>query len=422
MQIYFSSFVLLSVCGLVSLQEISHEYVPEVVYPKRSNRMRDRILTSSSREQKDKAVQSDHHDLLQKRLQYIKENRRNRDQFIVIAPVEGHRVYTKDRYFVSPRAGQTADSQGTQFSTVRVDSEKLGKPHVKEVKQQSSVQKDKFLTLITVVPPLSSSRAQHSNVQRNLKDNLHNITQGVRVSGQTKKIAVLPGNVRFPAEPWQIPPNVNSKYQLRALQKSNFESKVQTGDLFLYREIRLRSLQQVRRLDRQNFCLKLKRVDHHTSSSYEDYSASSRHNFDSINSIEAIVPTNKIDRPVSTLNPNQKLDFCCRKQGLSPTCQTMCNFDTFSDKSLVNAFLTNQCPGPQLGQAFDCATTKADHSECCIRKNVHIFNNGQCLPFCRTHIPTPPNAFEYLACLQVFESIKGCYREYQLSHPNLFGD
>ncbi|KAK0395706.1 hypothetical protein QR680_001394 [Steinernema hermaphroditum] len=378
------------------------------------------------------------------------------------------RVYTKDRYFVSPRAGQTADSQGTQFSTVRVDSEKLGKPHVKEVKQQSSVQKDKFLTLITVVPPLSSSRAQHSNVQRNLKDNLHNITQGVRVSGQTKKIAVLPGNVRFPAEPWQIPPNVNSKYQLRALQKSNFEligesssesksveiesanrrplsvSRDQTSITsassssrsaeFLPETQTSRPPYQVSGRDRS-----LPRVNNHFDgkpkatfaktdarepipSSYEDYSASSRHNFDSINSIEAIVPTNKIDRPVSTLNPNQKLDFCCRKQGLSPTCQTMCNFDTFSDKSLVNAFLTNQCPGPQLGQAFDCATTKADHSECCIRKNVHIFNNGQCLPFCRTHIPTPPNAFEYLACLQVFESIKGCYREYQLSHPNLFGD
>ncbi|TMS35412.1 hypothetical protein L596_002823 [Steinernema carpocapsae] len=130
-----------------------------------------------------------------------------------------------------------------------------------------------------------------------------------------------------------------------------------------------------------------------------------------------------LKRPVSSLlNPNQKLDLCCRKQGVSPVCQTMCNFDTFSDKSLVNAFLTNQCPGNQLGQAFDCATTKADHSECCIRKNVHAFNNGQCLPFCRTHVPTPPNAFEYLACLQVFESIKGCYREYQTSNPNLFGD
>lgn len=33
------------------------------------------------------------------------------------------------------------------------------------------------------------------------------------------------------------------------------------------------------------------------------------------------------------LDPNAKLDLCCRKQQVSPVCQAMCNYDTFTDKS-----------------------------------------------------------------------------------------
>ncbi|KAI6195607.1 DB domain-containing protein [Aphelenchoides besseyi] len=104
------------------------------------------------------------------------------------------------------------------------------------------------------------------------------------------------------------------------------------------------------------------------------------------------------------VDPNYKLDLCCRKQ------------------QLVNAVLSNQCPGPQLGQAFDCASSKADHTDCCTRNNLHLYAGGQCMPFCRTHQPTPPNLISYLACLQVFDTIKNCYREYSYSHPNIYGD
>uniref|UniRef100_A0A1I7Y4Y7 DB domain-containing protein n=1 Tax=Steinernema glaseri TaxID=37863 RepID=A0A1I7Y4Y7_9BILA len=507
MNIYFGSAVLLSLLAVVSLQEVSRDYVPEVVYPRKSSRMRNRTL-GTSREQSDKpanktvTVEHDHHNLLQKRLEHIKENRRNRNQLIMVAPVEGHRIYTMDRYFVSPNGLQKV----TAPATVKVESGKLGRPLVEEMKQQSSVQKDKLLTLVTLEPPLHSPRSQ-ADAHRNKSGARHNISQGVRVSGQTDKIPVPASKIRFPAQSWQIPPNVNSKKDnklyLKALHSSEGSVEIksfETGkrrppsdssdrslllpDSSSRSSENLAAIQtirppyQVNARDRSP----LRPVDakpkatfaktdarepiplpgqsnpvsyqststsgsyqpsntgrfqplpvtgatsssypqNHFSSSYEDYrSVPSRQNINSPNSIEAIVPTNKVDRPASSLNPNQKLDLCCRKQGLSPSCQTMCNFDTFSDKSLVNAFLTNQCPGPQLGQAFDCATSKVDHSECCVRKNVHIFNNGQCLPFCRTHIPTPPNAFEYLACLQVFESIKGCYREHQFSNPNLYGD
>ncbi|PAV63703.1 hypothetical protein WR25_07811 [Diploscapter pachys] len=124
----------------------------------------------------------------------------------------------------------------------------------------------------------------------------------------------------------------------------------------------------------------------------------------------------------ASLTPNQKLELCCRKQNVNPTCQNFCNFDVFNDKTLVNVFFTAQCPGPQLGQAFDCASSKADHSDCCERIGLESFQGGKCMAFCRTHMTTPPNVLDYFVCLQVFEGIKGCYREYQYSHPNIFGD
>uniref|UniRef100_A0A1I7UBP9 DB domain-containing protein n=1 Tax=Caenorhabditis tropicalis TaxID=1561998 RepID=A0A1I7UBP9_9PELO len=80
---------------------------------------------------------------------------------------------------------------------------------------------------------------------------------------------------------------------------------------------------------------------------------------------------------VPLMNPNQKLDLCCRKQRISPICQNLCNYDTFNDKTLVAAFLTNQCPGPQLGQAYDCASSKADHSSCCERAGLVSFQGGK---------------------------------------------
>lgn len=34
-------------------------------------------------------------------------------------------------------------------------------------------------------------------------------------------------------------------------------------------------------------------------------------------------------------DPNEKLALCCRKQQLSSSCQNLCNFDTFTDKTVM---------------------------------------------------------------------------------------
>lgn len=54
----------------------------------------------------------------------------------------------------------------------------------------------------------------------------------------------------------------------------------------------------------------------------------------------AIVPQNQVEVTPATvpyqssLDPNYKLDTCCRKQGVSAVCQGMCNFDTFNERSV----------------------------------------------------------------------------------------
>uniref|UniRef100_A0A7E4W2H2 DB domain-containing protein n=1 Tax=Panagrellus redivivus TaxID=6233 RepID=A0A7E4W2H2_PANRE len=124
----------------------------------------------------------------------------------------------------------------------------------------------------------------------------------------------------------------------------------------------------------------------------------------------------------SGLDPNGKLALCCQKRQLGPSCQMLCNFDTFNDRTLISTFLTNTCPDPQRALAFECATTKVDHTECCARNGLQTYAGGQCMPFCATHVPTPPNVFSYLPCLQVFNVIKTCYKDYQYTHPNILGD
>ncbi|VDN89117.1 unnamed protein product [Brugia pahangi] len=129
----------------------------------------------------------------------------------------------------------------------------------------------------------------------------------------------------------------------------------------------------------------------------------------------------------SPLSPNQKLTLCCKKQNLSPSCQLLCNYDTFTDRSLVTAVISNQCPGYELEKAFNCATSRvcwfiqveADHSACCIRNGIKEYRNGHCMVFCTTHLGNPHNTLQYIDCLQVFDRIKNCYRDYHVVNPNI---
>lgn len=65
---------------------------------------------------------------------------------------------------------------------------------------------------------------------------------------------------------------------------------------------------------------------------------------------------------------------------------------------------------------------QADHSTCCIRNGIGAYKNGHCMVFCTTHLGNPRDTLQYIDCLQVFDRIKNCYREYHAVNPNIYGD
>uniref|UniRef100_A0A0N4ZHK5 DB domain-containing protein n=1 Tax=Parastrongyloides trichosuri TaxID=131310 RepID=A0A0N4ZHK5_PARTI len=116
---------------------------------------------------------------------------------------------------------------------------------------------------------------------------------------------------------------------------------------------------------------------------------------------------NKINRPI--LTADETLANCCIRKSISKECRSICSFQEISDKTLVQAVLTNKCPNGELKQVFECANNGDDHSICCFDQNVHLINNGQCMAFCSKTAAPITDVLQYFICLQVFEKIKNCY-------------
>lgn len=74
--------------------------------------------------------------------------------------------------------------------------------------------------------------------------------------------------------------------------------------------------------------------------------------------------------------------------------------------------------GPTVGQMWDCASSRIDHSECCKAKGV----SGACLEYCAAHDGVPTNYLNYLFCLSSFDRVRECFETHLDTHPNLKGD
>uniref|UniRef100_A0A913I161 DB domain-containing protein n=1 Tax=Strongyloides stercoralis TaxID=6248 RepID=A0A913I161_STRER len=109
------------------------------------------------------------------------------------------------------------------------------------------------------------------------------------------------------------------------------------------------------------------------------------------------------------LTADEALSNCCIKKRISHDCQQLCSFKEISDKTLVQAVLTNKCPNGELKEVFECANNGDDHTQCCYNQNVHLINNGQCMAFCSKTSTQITDILQYFICLQVFEKIKSCY-------------
>ncbi|KAI1726719.1 DB module domain-containing protein [Ditylenchus destructor] len=115
-------------------------------------------------------------------------------------------------------------------------------------------------------------------------------------------------------------------------------------------------------------------------------------------------------------DPNSKLKKCCAKlpeQGDDKDCvERFCDFDAISQANVLNYLSTCTERGNTVGHMWDCASSRIDHTNCCKDKGV----KGKCLEYCAAHDGVPTNYLDYLFCVESFNEIRDCFREYITSH------
>uniref|UniRef100_A0A1I7TUW9 DB domain-containing protein n=1 Tax=Caenorhabditis tropicalis TaxID=1561998 RepID=A0A1I7TUW9_9PELO len=67
---------------------------------------------------------------------------------------------------------------------------------------------------------------------------------------------------------------------------------------------------------------------------------------------------------------------------------------------------------------WDCASSRADHTECCKKNNVL----PACLPYCAAQGTVPNEQVTHVFCMQNFNNIRDCFRSHLDKRPNIFGD
>uniref|UniRef100_A0AC35TTR2 DB domain-containing protein n=1 Tax=Rhabditophanes sp. KR3021 TaxID=114890 RepID=A0AC35TTR2_9BILA len=117
---------------------------------------------------------------------------------------------------------------------------------------------------------------------------------------------------------------------------------------------------------------------------------------------------------------NQKLKACCARQKTADKdCKRkFCGFEVINKDNIMSFFNSCSSKGETVSNMWDCASSMVDHTECC--KRNHVIN--ECLPYCAVGKSVPTEYFKHLFCMQSFNGIRDCFREYLNVHPNIFGD
>ncbi|CAI5442887.1 unnamed protein product [Caenorhabditis angaria] len=119
-------------------------------------------------------------------------------------------------------------------------------------------------------------------------------------------------------------------------------------------------------------------------------------------------------------NSNQKLRICCRslKEADVDCRRKYCDFEAFRPDQVLG-FLGECAPkGPTVGQMWDCASSRADHTPCCQAQGVL----PACIAYCETTNGVPTDYLKYAICIGQFDKIRYCFRDHLEKHPNIKGD
>uniref|UniRef100_A0A0K0EG75 DB domain-containing protein n=1 Tax=Strongyloides stercoralis TaxID=6248 RepID=A0A0K0EG75_STRER len=110
------------------------------------------------------------------------------------------------------------------------------------------------------------------------------------------------------------------------------------------------------------------------------------------------------------LTANEKLKQCCEQlDDADKECvDKFCDFSAISQANILNYLSTCTERGPTVGQMWDCASTRKDHTKCCEAKGV----TGKCLEYCSAQDGVPTNYMDYLFCVESFNEIRECFVEH----------
>ncbi|PAV82661.1 hypothetical protein WR25_05876 [Diploscapter pachys] len=115
------------------------------------------------------------------------------------------------------------------------------------------------------------------------------------------------------------------------------------------------------------------------------------------------------------LTPNEKLKKCCEtlKESDKECVEKFCDLSAISQANILNYLSTCSDRGPTVGEMWDCASLRHDHTECCKAKGVE----GKCLEYCSAHDGVPSNYLDYLFCVESFNEIRECFVEHLEKNP-----
>ncbi|MCP9262197.1 DAO-2 protein [Dirofilaria immitis] len=117
-------------------------------------------------------------------------------------------------------------------------------------------------------------------------------------------------------------------------------------------------------------------------------------------------PYQLINPPLS--NAEKRLKKCCsRLNNADSECKKrFCSFDALKPQTVLYYLAICQLRGPTVGQMWDCASSKQNHTNCCIKRAYYHFVKfiaKQLMEFQRI-------------------TIRDCFREHLETHHNLYGD